>query len=165
MDDCIDERMTINRFVWESAGFSIPFCQLSLVVSPDLLVVRHLPPTCAQRKVCFVVSMLAMHFRKQESTTIPTTLMGMSAERSGVHFFRPLGIAHSAALHQCRECFSSTPASESPGWILPRGLKATSPFSPRHPSPLDDHCYLTLFQNLLLLPAFGNQVGLDSDSH
>lgn len=82
----------------------IDFRQLSLVVSPDLLVVRHFPPR-VWRRTSFVISTLVVRFRKQESTTIPTTSVGMSAERSGVLCLRPLNTAHSAPLHQCGECF------------------------------------------------------------
>lgn len=135
----------ITRTVWKNANrwlnkelhstyAYIVFRQLSLVVSPDLLVARHFPPR-VWRRTSFVISTLVVRFRKQESTTIPTTSVGMSAERSGVLCLRPLSTAHSAPLHQCGECFSSARASESPGWILPRGLDATEPLPPLPPPP------------------------------
>lgn len=135
----------ITRTVWKNANrwlnkelhstyAYIVFRQLSLVVSPDLLVARHFPPR-VWRRTSFVIPTLVVRFRKQESTTIPTTSVGMSAERSGVLCLPPLSTAHSAPLHQCGECFSSARASESPGWILPRGLDATEPLPPLAPPP------------------------------
>lgn len=108
----------------------IDFCQLSIVVSPDLLVTRHFPP----------------RVRRVESALSFPRLWCVSENKSRQQFRRrrwdcrrraqapsasdPLSTAHNAPLQQRRECFPSVRASESPGLILPRGLDATEPLSP-----------------------------------
>lgn len=130
----------ITRTVWKNANrwlnkelhstyAYIVFRQLSLVVSPDLLVARHFPPR-VWRRTSFVIPTLVVRFRKQESTTIPTTTVGMSAERSGVLCPPTPQHCTQRSASPVRRMFFKR-ASQRVSWLdFAAGLDATEPFAP-----------------------------------
>lgn len=125
----------------------IDFCQLSIVVSPDLLVTRHFPPRVRgeesalsfPRLRCVSENRSRQQFRRRQWECLQSAQASSASDPSALHTM----LRFTSAENVFQACEPATLLV----WFFPRGLNATEPLSPA----LDKPYSSTLLPYLLLL--------------